>query len=172
MTIIRVPARFSGFTLIELMITVSVIAVLLGIAVPSFQTMIINMSLASAANEVTAALQQARLEAIRRNRSVSVYLDTSRQWTVYVDTDGDKVYTSADNVTNTSSVNYPNPIKQGTYGDRVEALSSAVNVIYSGLGTGSAATVCLKVSGHTSSKKITLEASGRPMLESKETNCS
>lgn len=172
MLTIRGSARSRGFTLIELMITVSVLAVLLAVAVPSFQTLIINMSLTSAANEVTAALQQARMEAIRRNRTVSFQLDTSRQWTVYVDVNADGAYDSDDDVADTDDADYPNPIKQGTYGDRVSTIAAAVNVDFASLGNGDAATICLKVTGHGESKKITLEASGRPMIESKGADCS
>nr|WP_282959145.1 GspH/FimT family protein [Azoarcus sp. L1K30] len=130
------------------------------------------MSLASAANEVSAALQQARMEAIRRNRRVSFQLDTNRQWTVYVDTNADGAYDSDDDITDSSDTNFPNPIKQGSYGDRVATVGANVNVTFTGLGNGSSATICLKVSGHSVSKKITLEPSGRPMLETKGTDCS
>ena len=147
------------------MITISILAVLLAVAVPSFQTLILNMSLTSAANELTAALQQARMEAIRRNKKVSFQLDTSRQWTVYVDTNSDNAYTSTDDET----------IKQGTYEARIAAIESAANADFSSLGSISASTnwpICLQISGHSESKLITLEPSGRPMLQSKKANCS
>jgi len=165
-------AKSGGFTLIELMITIAVLAILLAFAVPSFQTLITNMTITSAANEITAALQQTRMEAIRRNRSVSFHLDTNRQWTIYVDINGDVAYTSEDDVTDTSNANYPNPIRQGSYEARVGAPGTAMNVVYTSLGTGTATSVCLAVSGHASSRLITIEASGRPMVETKGADCS
>jgi len=61
-----------GFTLIELMITIAVAAILLAIAVPSF-TGLLNRNNASAeATELVAALNLARSEAIKRNRTVGV----------------------------------------------------------------------------------------------------
>lgn len=61
-----------GFTLIELMVTVAVVAILVGVAVPSFQGAVNGNRLASSANELVASLQTARMEAIRRNRRVVV----------------------------------------------------------------------------------------------------
>lgn len=57
----------SGFTLIELMVTIAVAAVLLGIAVPSFQDMLERNRVAAQTNEVLGGLQMARSEAIRKN---------------------------------------------------------------------------------------------------------
>lgn len=59
-----------GFTLIELMITIVVLAVLLGIAVPSFQETIRLNRTAAVNNDLIAALQLARSEAIRRGQAV------------------------------------------------------------------------------------------------------
>ncbi|KAA2283916.1 GspH/FimT family pseudopilin [Arenimonas fontis] len=63
-------SRSGGFTLIELLVTVAVLAVVLGLAVPSFQGIIQRNRLTAAANELVAAVQLARAEAIRRNRQV------------------------------------------------------------------------------------------------------
>lgn len=56
-----------GFTLVELMVTVAVAAILLVIAVPSFRTMLATNQLVTAANEVVGGLSEARMEAIQRN---------------------------------------------------------------------------------------------------------
>lgn len=60
----------SGFTLIELMISVLVVAVLLGIGVPSFRTLIDNQRLRAVSADLRIALNMARSEAVKRNRSV------------------------------------------------------------------------------------------------------
>ena len=65
----RVPNQL-GFTLIELMIAIVVLAVLLGIAVPSFQETIRLNRTAAVNNDLIAGLQLARSEAIRRGQAV------------------------------------------------------------------------------------------------------
>lgn len=64
--------RRAGFTLIEIMVTVAVLAIVLAIAVPAFGTLIRSNRLTSNANELVAALQLARSEAVRQNSSVAV----------------------------------------------------------------------------------------------------
>jgi type IV fimbrial biogenesis protein FimT len=56
-----------GFTLVELMITVAVAAVLLMIAVPSFRNITLSNRLNTAANDLVNAIAVARMEAIKRN---------------------------------------------------------------------------------------------------------
>ncbi|MBA4176327.1 MAG: prepilin-type cleavage/methylation domain-containing protein [Leptothrix sp. (in: Bacteria)] len=78
------PARAAlGFTLIELMVTVAVLAVGLALAAPSLSTQIANYRLRSAAEGVLGGLNFARAEAVRRNSNVSFTLDASGAgWTV------------------------------------------------------------------------------------------
>ena len=59
-----------GFTLLELMVTVAVLAILIAIAVPSFASLMNSNRLAAQSNELIAAMQLARSEAIRRNSPV------------------------------------------------------------------------------------------------------
>lgn len=64
------PSR--GFTLIELIITIALVAVLLGIGVPSLSNFLRDNAIVAITNELIADLQFARSEAIKRNQPVSV----------------------------------------------------------------------------------------------------
>ena len=64
--------RSSGFSLVELMITIAVLAVIIAISAPSFTGVFNSNRLTSRANELGASLQVARSEALRRNAPVVV----------------------------------------------------------------------------------------------------
>lgn len=65
-------ARERGFTLIELMITLAVFAVLLMIMLPSYSDMTLGSRLRSQANDLVAGAVLARSEAIKRNQTVTL----------------------------------------------------------------------------------------------------
>lgn len=91
--------RLKGFTLIELMVTLSIAAVLLTVAAPSFSTFQRNAQLTSFANTVVATLNAARGEAIKRGRNAllvpSDNTSWSSGWVVFVDTNRNFTYDSA-----------------------------------------------------------------------------
>jgi type IV fimbrial biogenesis protein FimT len=62
----------SGFTLIELMVTVSILAILTTVAIPGFSDLIRNTQAKALANGMVTALQFARSEAVKRNQQVNV----------------------------------------------------------------------------------------------------
>ena len=70
-------ASMLGLTLIELMVTVAVLAVGLSLAAPSFTQQIGNYRLRTASESIINGLNYARAEAVRRNSPVSFTLDAS-----------------------------------------------------------------------------------------------
>ncbi len=64
--------KASGFTLIELIVVVALIAILTVIATPPLQSMVRNNRAAAQANQLVSALHIARSEAIARGASVSL----------------------------------------------------------------------------------------------------
>jgi type IV fimbrial biogenesis protein FimT len=61
-----------GFTLLELMITIALVAIVLGLGVPSFIDFMRNSRLAGTANDLLADLNLARTEAIKRHVPVTL----------------------------------------------------------------------------------------------------
>ena len=60
----------SGFTLIELMVTITLLGILISLSLPSFITWIHNSQVRTVAEALQAGLRTAQAEAVRRNRQV------------------------------------------------------------------------------------------------------
>jgi type IV fimbrial biogenesis protein FimT len=97
----------SGFTLLELIVAISIAGILMAMAVPSFKDMIRNTRLTTYANELVTSLNLARSEAVKRGVSVSVRKSSSVTgctptywntcgWNVFVD-DGAGTASNKDN---------------------------------------------------------------------------
>lgn len=66
------PLRQRGFTLMELMVVVSLIGVAMALAIPNFRDFIRNSRITSAANGLLSGLAIARSEAIKRQTNVGI----------------------------------------------------------------------------------------------------
>ena len=93
-----------GFTIIELMVTVAIIAILAMLAAPSFNEAILSNKLASFANNFVASATLARGEAVKRNAVVTLCVvatdisktcttsgDWQQGWIVFNDINGDGI---------------------------------------------------------------------------------
>jgi type IV fimbrial biogenesis protein FimT len=61
-----------GFTLIEILVTVALLVLLVGLAAPSFQSAVLTSRLSSYANSFLASAQFARAEAFKRNAAITL----------------------------------------------------------------------------------------------------
>ena len=95
--------KHTGFTLIELMVVLSIAAILISVAIPGFRSLIQNNRLATQANELTGTMNFARGEAIKRGSSVTVCVSTNQTactggtawaggWIAFADVNNDSVF--------------------------------------------------------------------------------
>jgi len=103
----------SGFTIIELMVTISLAAILAAVAIPSMQGLIARNQITSANNELLGATMYARSEAVMRGLPVRVCNSSTTMstapacagdsswasgWIVFVDADANDAVSSGDTV--------------------------------------------------------------------------
>lgn len=74
------PMKLRGLTLIELMVTVAIMAILLVLVVPSFNDFLARGRLTGAAESLAQDLQLARSEALRSNVAVTLSLSDGNAW--------------------------------------------------------------------------------------------
>jgi type IV fimbrial biogenesis protein FimT len=79
-------ASNQGFTLIEMIIALAIVAILVAIAVPNFRTFLLNVQIRTATEALNNGLQLARGEAVRRNTNVKFILGNDSGWSVGCET--------------------------------------------------------------------------------------
>ena len=135
------PTRPNGFTLIELMVTLAIAAILMMVAVPSFVSFQKNAQLTSAANSLLVSINAARGEAMKRGMSVIVVptnngSDWTTGWVVVVDKNTPRTYTATvDNTVLTQA-----------------ALPTGISITGNGIASGSEPYILFDASGFSKTK--------------------
>ncbi len=162
----------SGVTLIELMITLVVAGILLAIAIPNFQSFLVNNTITSASTEVLGTLNYARSEAVTRGGSVTVCPSANgaacggswgNGWIVFVDHDSGGTVNGTDQVLRVHSALTNNYSAGSTLTDSSSAAVSYLTYSRSGIAndTGTIA-ICYK-NDRTRSQAISITTT-RPRI--------
>lgn len=102
--------RQLGFTLVELLITVAIAAILVALAAPNFREMLVKRSVQAAAEALASDMRFARSEALKRSNRTVVCRSTdgatctavvgswSEGWIVFVDADSNNSVSAGDDM--------------------------------------------------------------------------
>lgn len=88
----------AGFTLIELVLVITLTGMLSAMAYPSFAGTIKSIRLSTASNQFLTSLNLARCEAIKRNlpvvlaKKAAATNNWTQGWFIFIDVDGNKIY--------------------------------------------------------------------------------
>jgi type IV fimbrial biogenesis protein FimT len=172
--------RAKGFTLVEMIVTVTIAAILASIAIPSFTKMIERNRISTGTNEFLSALILARSEAVKRSSPVVVCASTNSStcsgttdfasgWIIYPDCDGD----GALGTTNTcdmdgNGVNETSEtaaiIKVHDALPQLSIVSSTANtssISYAASGRSTSMTIVIGKDTNTPSRQIDISLTGR-----------
>lgn len=168
------PKRHSGFTVVELLTTVVIVGVLIGVGVPALSAMARDARLTSFTNELHVAISLARSEAIRRGQRVTLCVsrdglqcanDTGWEsgWVMFPDTDGDIVRDA-----NEMLIRSRGPADAGLIARGNGTLARYVSYVPSGATrsvTGALQMGTLKVCNDDRQRSLIINAAGRVRTE-------
>lgn len=159
------PQTSRAFTLYELLISIAISALLLGVAVPGAQNIAHNQQLISTSNTLTASLTLARSESIKRRLPVLVDNgDGSWKsgWQVFVDTNNNGLRDTDESVLLQVEAVPEGVVAKGNRPVRrfIRYTPSGSTELISGAFQAGTLTLC-HATGHQAVRRLILSASGR-----------
>ncbi len=142
----------AGFTLIELMVTIAIMGVLAGIAVPNFLSYMPKYRLNGAARQVMGDLMAARMKAVKLNHRVKVFFYSNHQYKICDDADNNGTVVDGEGDVQLRDI-------QSEYSDVTFDLSKTADPVFSSRGTATNRTITLQNSSGL--KEITISIAGR-----------
>jgi type IV fimbrial biogenesis protein FimT len=167
----HVRAHSNGFTLIELMVVLVIIAVILMIGVPSYTVLTQRIKLKSHANELVSSAYLARSEAIKRNASMLLCTSTDGTTCTGGD-DWEQGWIVMD--PNDTVIKYQQSLAAGIILFDLSSSTGIDTVTFqsSGVVTPARFKLCQQTpSVGVEEKRITISATGRPRIETTTDGC-
>jgi type IV fimbrial biogenesis protein FimT len=163
-------AMSDGFTLVELLVTMVIMAVLLAVVVPTFQETRRANQLASYVNTLHASLILARGEAVKRNGRVVVCksadgatcLTTGRWdqgWIVFGDRDNDAVLDANETV-----IQRQTALVSGFHLTGNNNVENYISFRETGAANPGTFTLCQQSSSSTKARQLIVSPTGRPRI--------
>jgi len=169
----------SGFTLVEMLLTVAVISIVMAFALPSMRAFSQNDRLTTNVNSMVGHLAYARSEAVKRSQQVSVCVSNNTEtpapsctggswedgWLVYIDADASNTFDANEIVIKAHA-----PL---TGDNRLTPTALGVQITYNNRGFLASSTGSMQLCDARNGphgKTLTLTATGRVRLET-DTAC-
>lgn len=143
-----------GFTLIELMIVIAIMAILAAIAAPNYQAFMAQRRLNGAARQIMSDLMNARMQAVSQNNEFKITFTNNHEYQILDDDDNDgSIDTGEIQVTKDIQTDYPDV-----------TFSSTANPVFEPRGTANGTTVT--VTNAAGTKNVSLAITGRVVIGS------
>lgn len=161
----------AGFTLLELMIVIAIMAILASVAAPGMRNYVVNNKRVAIVNDLVSSLHLARFEAVKRSRNVVVcstadgsacsndVADWENGWIVFVDDNANTAVDAGETILDSA------PITAGEF--NVTGTVSVIKYTPTGVSvSGNQINVCSQ-SGDFHGSHLHVTVSGRVMQKSK-----
>jgi type IV fimbrial biogenesis protein FimT len=154
----RLCNKQSGFTLIEMMIIIAILAIFAAIATPNFLSYLPKSRLNGAARQVMGDLMAARMKAVSQNCDVTVtFASGNPEYKIWTDSNNNDTIDSGEEITKNIQSNYYDVIISSTTNN---------NIKFSSRGTASPlGETIITLTNSVGSTKVNVSLTGRVKIE-------
>ena len=167
----RITMRAGGFTLIELMITISIVAVIAMIGIPAMGDFILNNRIRSQSGNLMLQLTHARSEAMRTASRVTICPGTSggcagsaweSGWVAFTDTNANTALDSGETIISVSNaLDGNNTLRSAAFSTYISFRHDGGSVDISGVGQAGSFSLCDSRGFGNDARAIVIALAGR-----------